>query len=998
MKTKNHRKLLILLGLVFFIFFDGIAQSKKIEAVLIDQNGDPINEAHIFIKEDPRKSVLSDEYGNFTIEGEIGQHIEVITLQNQNETFKISEDTKIIKLNTEEEFIQLGYGVTAKKSELTSSIGKVNSDKLEKKFVFNPSNALFGSMPGLTVLENGGGNWRNGASLYIRGYETLGNGSILVLVDGLERPISSLSIHEISSIEILKDAASLAKFGLRGANGVLLVTTKRGSEPGHKISVSYDHGINKAFRLPEFLNGHGYASALNQARINDGLSPIYSSDELSLFKSENSPYLYPSVNWLNEAFRDFGNSNNFNISFEGNEKRIKYFAMLNYQTDNGLLEPVNENEGYNTQLTFKKFNLRTNLDINLTKSTLLQTNVGAFLRELRSPGNGQDNIMRALYTIPSAAFPIKTQNNIWGGSPIYEGNPIAQISATGYGVEYERELFIDARLKQGLGAFINGLSAEIAVAYDNSATYMEGKRKQFKYESINLIKDPETGEVVETSTDVFGSDTELSYYDYLGAAWMHATFETNLKYSKSFNSDELNSMLLFQQDYLSRGGHLNTFVRQLFLLNMQYSKLKKYFVDFSLAYNGTNMLPKGQKYGLFPALSFAWKLSNEDWFNNSKINELKIRSSWGLTGNDLIPQNIKNTNFVGSGVYYFNNNNTAMGGYQEGRLGTKNVTYESSMKTNLGIDTRLFNILELNLDIFYNNRTNILVESAGLISSVIGTSLPLSTQGRVENKGFELGLTINENKDFFKYEINGQVSFARNKILEMGESFMPYEYLKYTGNSIGQAFGWEKIGFFKDSQEISTSPNQLFSIVQPGDIKYMDQNDDGLINEYDRVKMGYSTTLPELYFSTAFNFEYKGLGIDGLIQGVGNYTRYLNTTSVFWPLIGNTTISTFSNNSWTPETANTAKLPRLTTVGNANNYRPNNIWLKDGSFLKLRSMGIYYNIPQQLISNFSVRNMQLYLRGYNLLSLDRIKYLDPESFGITYPTLTTYVFGIKIEF
>jgi hypothetical protein len=178
----------------------------------------------------------------------------------------------------------------------------------------------------------------------------------------------------------------------------------------------------------------------------------------------------------------------------------------------------------------------------------------------------------------------------------------------------------------------------------------------------------------------------------------------------------------------------------------------------------------------------------------------------------------------------------------------------------------------------------------------------------------------------------------------------------------------------------------------------MDQNDDGLINEYDRVKMGYSTTLPELYFSTAFNFEYKGLGIDGLIQGVGNYTRYLNTTSVFWPLIGNTTISTFSNNSWTPETANTAKLPRLTTVGNANNYRPNNIWLKDGSFLKLRSMGIYYNIPQQLISNFSVRNMQLYLRGYNLLSLDRIKYLDPESFGITYPTLTTYVFGIKIEF
>jgi hypothetical protein len=280
----------------------------------------------------------------------------------------------------------------------------------------------------------------------------------------------------------------------------------------------------------------------------------------------------------------------------------------------------------------------------------------------------------------------------------------------------------------------------------------------------------------------------------------------------------------------------------------------------------------------------------------------------------------------------------------------------------------------------------------------MGASLPLTNAGIMTNKGFELGVNFHKNKGDFNYHVNGQVSFVRNKIVETGEIYLPFNYLKRTGRSYGQAFGLEAIGFFKDGADIAASPKQVFSQVKPGDIKYKDQNDDGAVDEYDTKPIGFNMINPELYFSATIGVEYKGVGIDALFQGVGNQTMYLNTPGIFWPLRGNTSITDFSNNSWTAETASTATLPRLSTLENANNNRPNSIWFTDGSFVKLRSLELYYNLPKRLIANLKLSNMRIYVRGTNLFSIDKAGKLDPESIGVTYPTLSSFNVGVKLNF
>jgi len=369
-----------------------------------------------------------------------------------------------------------------------------------------------------------------------------------------------------------------------------------------------------------------------------------------------------------------------------------------------------------------------------------------------------------------------------------------------------------------------------------------------------------------------------------------------------------------------------------------------------------------------------------------------------MTGNDQVIQNIAISPFISSGNYRFGANNTSNGGMKEGRLASNPLTFETSYKSNFGIDATMFGMLDLNLDFFYNLRKGILVETQGSISKAIGVELPYSSKGEVKNMGMDLGLNLHKRTGDFTYHVGGNVSFAKNEILEMLEEYKPNDYLKRTGQSIGQAFGLEAIGFFRDAADIAASPAHTFSIVGPGDIKYKDQNGDQIINEYDEVPINYSTKNPEWYFAGSLGAEFKGLGFDALFQGVANMTVYLNTPSIFWPLRGNNNVSTYSENSWTPATASTAALPRLSTGENANNFRPNTIWYSDASYLKLRSLEVYYKLPKQVVNKAKLDAVTLYLRGMNLLSFDNIEVVDPEAIGLTYPTLTTYNIGIKIGF
>jgi TonB-linked SusC/RagA family outer membrane protein len=1007
---KNHYVKIHLWLLLLVITFPGIAQQKMISGTIIDEMGKPVVNAMVTIKDQSRTKVFTNRLGEFSILGESGQLLEVETRDQKVKSIRIDSDEIMLTISDVDQLIPIGHRMERRKDEITSSIGFVQAEELTANTAINPANALYGKIPGLTVLQNGGPNWASDPDIYIRGIETFGIGSfvntkILVLVDGFERPISSLSVAEIESVTVLKDAAALAMYGLRGANGVLLVTTKRGTGSRLSTNVNYSQGRTKAFRLPEFLDANGYANAINQARTLDGLPPLYSQHDIARFQSGGSPYLYPNVNWIDESLRDYGTTNDFNISFQQQAENVRYFAILNYYREEGLFGPVDLNEGYSTQSKFDKFNFRTNLDIDISRTTKLEVKLAGNSGEWNRPRGSESNIFSAIYNTPSAAYPVRTYNKIesgtrmqWGGTSTYSNNPVALISGIGYDTEGRRDLMTDVVLKQKLDLILDGLSAEGGFSFDRSFDYMDRRSNQFQYEELIPILNPVTGAIEDTISTLYGANTTTSFSTTVPGQWRRATAFGNLNYSTQWDDNQLSSVLLFQSEEFIRTGQHNTYRRLLAASHLHYGKAGKYFADLSMSYNGTNVLPKSKRWGFFPALSLAWKISNEEWLRESSFfDNLKLRASIGMSGSDQVIQNISMTPIVSSTGYFFGPNNIGQGGYIEGRL-VSSPSYETSYKSNIGIDARMFRILGLSMDVFYNRRTGILVETGGSISDVLGVVQPYSSSGITHNKGIELGLNLQQNVGDLSYRFGGQLSYSKSKIIEMHEVYRPHDHLKRTGQSINQAFGLEAIGFFANQADIDASPKHSFSIVRPGDIKYKDQNGDGVIDIFDEVPIGYNTKIPNIYYSGALGIGFKRLGIDLHLQGAANQTIYLNTPSIFLPLRSNTNISTFSKDSWTLATASSAKLPRLSTLENANNYRPNSIWYTDGSFLKLRSAELYFNFPENFLSNVKLSNAKLYLRGINLFSLDKIKIIDPEEIGITYPTVSSYHMGIQIGF
>jgi TonB-linked SusC/RagA family outer membrane protein len=575
---------------------------------------------------------------------------------------------------------------------------------------------------------------------------------------------------------------------------------------------------------------------------------------------------------------------------------------------------------------------------------------------------------------------------------------MAMITDIGHTERGQNELMIDLLVNQGLNKFIKGLSVDLGISLDNAYHFQDVWSRQYQYNQVSPVVDA-TGAVVDTTDALYGTNTSMAFSTSVPYQWRRFTGLLDFKHTISWGNNQLNSVLLFQGDQLIILGRYNTYRHLLAAGNFNYSKAGKYFVDLGWSVNGTNILPESSRVGFFPALSLGWKLSEENFLKDvSAIDFMKLRASFGMTGNDQVIQNISTSPYVSGNGYRFTSSNSSAGGLREGRLASDPLTYETSYKSNIGVDATLFNLLDVNIDAFYNKRTGILVETRGSISGVIGVPLPYSSSGIVSNSGVELALNLHDDAGSFTYHIGGSLSYAKNKIIEMLEEYRPEEYLKRTGQSINQAFGLIDNGFFRDAGDISSSDVQTFSIVKPGDIKYVDQNEDNIINKYDEKPIGYSTQNPELYYAGSFGAQYKGFGVEALLQGISHMTVYLNTPSVFWPLRSNNNISTYSNDSWTPATAATATLPRLTTLENANNFRPNTIWYADGSYLKLRSIELYYKLPLSIISKVKLSSATIYFRGMNLLSFDKIDVVDPEAIGLDYPTLKTYNVGIKIGF
>lgn len=882
----------------------------------------------------------------------------------------------------------------------TKAISQTDGDALLRRSTIKPSNSLFGLLSGLTVMQQGG--YASSASLSIRGRGSLNNNSILILVDGVERDLNTLVIEEIEDVVVLKDAAALAIYGMRGANGALLVTTKRGTEQKQSISVKYELAMGTPTRLPEFVDAPTYAQAYNEGLANEGIAPIYSDLEIEAYRSGKYPDSFANVDWMKETLRKWSTTHQASITATGGNKRIKYFSMLKYVNDQGLLRHTDTYPEYSTQLMRNILNIRTNLDIAVTRTTDVSINLLGRLAEQNRPGNVVDSeIMQTLYTLPANAFPVKNSDGIWGGLSGYRLNPVAETSYTGYALGHSRAILADLAITQRLDALVKGLKVFARASVDATAENYDGRTKQYLYES-NLAQFDPTGELGPVTTTQYGrEDKQLGFYSYLGAQQRSSNIQAGFAYELNNEKHKLSSAIFYRQDkYVGLGGG-TTSTHQDIVAYGDWAYKDRYFVSASISGSGTSRLPKELRWGVFPAVALAWRADNEAFLKNSEaVDLLNIRASYGLTGNDLVTPYLDRYPFNFSGSFAFTDNILNQSGMAEQRLPSAHYTYEKAAKLNVGFDLRMFDLVTLSADAFYERRRDIMVNANTVNSGIVGITLSDVAEGVVDNRGVELTMNIGRQYRNGYFNIGGTFSFARNKIIDMNEEAQPYDYMKRTGHSTGQPFGLEVIGFFQNQEDIDGSPTQYFSEVYPGDYKYKDQNGDDRIDEYDVVALGRNSSIPELNYSILLDAGYKGLSLSAMFQGVGCYTVPLTTTGVYQPLVNNTTLSEhYLENCWRPNGLVTSALyPRLTTTGSSNNYRTNSALLANGAFLKLRYVELAYTLPRQWVNKIRMKEARVFVRGTDLFSIDRIDVLDPEVMNVAYPVLKTVQLGVSFSF
>lgn len=803
----------ILFASVLLASASAFAQSGNVSGVVVDKLGNPVSGALVEIQNNKLIKAYTDKNGAFEIGANVNDKLVIDAPDNSKKTVLVdgNKDIKVV-LDYASRPVEIGFGIKQNVEESTMSVASASNDELNKRSSKNIGNSLLsGSVLGLTALQGTGDYASYEPSFYIRGLQGLNGSSPLILIDGIERNITYLSPEEVENVYVLKDAAATALYGYKGANGVVNIVTKRGKYKTNEIKFTYDHAFNWEARRPKFVNAYDYAIGMNEAYVSDGKSPRYTDEELGYFKDGSNPYLYPNVDWIGETFKNNGASDIYNLTFRGGGEKLRYYTNVNIISNLGFIAHPKENSGYSTQNKYSKGSIRTNLDIDLTKTTKLEANINGTLMEASRPGLSSDNLWGKIYTVPAAAFPIKTESGLWGGNATWSGlyNPVALTEARAYSKAHTRSLFADMTLKQDLSSVTEGLGAWTRFAYDNIAAYWEDHTKEYKYGMGSYVG----GKVSEMS--------EGSKLD-----WQNRNFNFGIgaNYDRTFGDHSINSVLMWNYEYRNWNGQNNTQYRTTATLYNHYGYKERYLADVSLSLATSNKLAPGHRTNFSPTVSAAWVLSKENFMQDvSFIDFLKLRASWGIINLDYIPaEGYWNQTFGGGSGYYVGKDNaTSSSGWAEGRLASTNVMAERANKYNLGLDATVLGGLNLTVDGYYQRRDRQWVNAGGKTSSVLGASNRYINGGIVDSWGVEFGANYAKEiaKDL-KLTAGVNYTLSKNKIKEEYEEPRAYDYLKRTGNSVGQIFGLQAVGFFKDQADIDNSPAQQFSQVKPGDIKY----------------------------------------------------------------------------------------------------------------------------------------------------------------------------------
>ena len=862
----------------------------------------------------------------------------------------------------------------------------------EKSPEVDIANALYGQLSGLLVKNSSSVYDSNQSKLKLA--LRLHGHSPLVLVDGVPRSLDDLDGIEIDKIEVLKDAVASALYGVKGGNGVVSITTKRGKDSPLKVTAKYQYGYQTMFRAPEFADAYTYGFLVNEARTLDGLPVKYNDAELLALYSGQYPYAYPNVNWWNEVYRNHGDNHQAEFTFMGGNRNFRYFAAVEYLKEDFLYKKATADDRYNANHYDNRLGIRANVDVNITESTLMKINVKARLAEFNK-GNYSDRIEKTLYTLPSAAFPVKQADGVYGGTSLYGAvNPVAQMQELGQKQYSQTKVLADMLLRQDFGKFVKGLSADVGVAFDYIGRLSEDATKEFQYsELISTLATQGNQSYIFSEQKYYGTNSKtVEYSHWFSNLQMKMEFQARVNWERDFGAHHIDAHAAYRQRSWILSGQNNSSKTQEVLGTVSYNWKKRFFADAVVNYSGSSYMPKGSRFNVYPALNLAYIVLDRNQY-------LKVYGSAGLSGSDSdLEHELWRQNYVSGNSYYFGpNGGSSFSGRTEGDMAAVTLAPELSRKATFGVDLGFFDKrLMVNAEGFAEDRRNILISPSN-ISEVIGVGVNEQSVGEYTYKGVDLSVSWNNRHGDFDYGVYANGGWLFTEVVNDGQAYQMYDYLYHKGNPVGQCYGLEVIGIFQNQQEINNSPQQTFGAVRPGDLKYRDQNGDGVIDKQDRVKMFGSTT-PLLQFGFGLNFGYKNFKVYADFQGVTGVTVDLLDSPLYQPLVSNGTISkTFLDReiTWAPGREAYATMPRLTTQENPNNYQANSLWYRDGSFIKLRNLGVSYTIPKKVMK---VCDATVTLTGTNLFSLDNIGFADPEQLGAYYPSTRVFWAGIKFNF
>ncbi len=1045
---KRIASFLILCAICSTLFAPGLlAQSISVSGVVKDETGEPVIGATVMVTGQPSNGTVTNLNGEFRLSGVprdgsvtisfIGLKTEVVPV-NGNQVLHVilHEDNELL-----DEVVVVAYGVQ-KKSTLTGALASVDTKELIKVPVSSVTNVLAGALPGISTVQTSGQPGADVANIFIRGAGSLNNAMSrpLILVDGVEREFSQIDPNEIATLSILKDASSTAVFGVRGANGVILITTRRGVEGRPSVSVTTTSGIQQPISYVKQTGSYEYARFWNLKQQADGVQDrgqYFTREAIEQYRIGSDPIMYSSTDWTDYIFKKafFQTRNNVNIS--GGNDHIKYFVSLGYLFQDGILKKL-PTLPYDNNFSYHRYNYRANLDYKLTPSTSIRLNVGGNVGRRQAPKvvEGIPNIWvyTTIWTVPMSGpgliDGVRTivAPNFYPGEVVRDG--FGGFYGFGYDQRYNTTLNMDVQITQDLSRITKGLSFSVKGAYDNifrlnksrgggGIEYQTAYYQSFLTDKTKPQTDPDYDKTIVFVPS--GKNTPLTYGESYGRDrnWY---LESRLNYDRAFGDHALTALLLYNQSRDYYPGQYTYIPRSYLGLvgRVTYGYANKYLAEINAGYNGSeNFAPGRTRYGFFPSFSAGWVVTGEEFMKSQKFFDfLKLRISWGRVGSDLG----SSTRFMyrpsvwqPSGNYSFGiDNPNTLQAFGVGVPGNPGVTWETADKQNYGIDINALDYrLSLTADLFWEKRSGILI-SPRSTPNIIATRLPNLNIGEVHNRGYEVAIGWKDGTDNgdFSYSIGANVTYARNKIINMDEVPNPYPYMNLTGGPTGRQpalYDFVRLYQYSDFDQdengkltLKKDLPQPMVEVFPGDAMYADKNGDGVVDGYDKMAYGFSER-PEYVFGINGGIHYKGLDINMQWTGATNVAKMMEVEFriPFTNAGKRGLLQYFYDDCWTEENQS-GTLPRAAEKSEAWNSEPSTLWLKDASYLRLKTLSVGYTFKDYpLLDSMGVKELGLSLSGYNILTFSPLKTMDPESLTTNnggYPIVKTYNLGLKINF